>query len=81
MRTLNIIRKEDEHRILDLRTNRNLGHRSIASEMKRLYEYSISTATVHKILKKNNKQYLKLKRYYRKKQTQYHAGIFRFQKG
>ncbi len=42
------ITKEDEHRILDLRANRNLGHRSIASEMKRLFESLISTATVHK---------------------------------
>ncbi|WP_430981245.1 helix-turn-helix domain-containing protein [Sphingobacterium kitahiroshimense] len=41
------ITKEDEHRILDLRINRNLGHRSITSEMKRLYESSISTATVY----------------------------------
>lgn len=47
------ITQEDEHRILKLRTNRNLGHRSIASEMKRRFEYSISTATVHKILKLN----------------------------
>ena len=69
------ITKEDEQRILELRTNRNLGHRSIASEMKRLYGVSISTATVHKILKKNNKQYLKLKRYYRKRQTRYNRPI------
>lgn len=43
--------------------------------MKRLYGVSISTATVHKILKKNNKQYLKLKRYYRKRQTRYNRPI------
>ncbi|RKO68283.1 IS481 family transposase [Sphingobacterium puteale] len=69
------ITKEDEQRILELRTNRNLGHRSIASEMKRLYGVSILTATVHKILKKNNKQYLKLKRYYRKRQIRYNRPI------
>ncbi|OFV20936.1 hypothetical protein HMPREF3127_02310 [Sphingobacterium sp. HMSC13C05] len=46
------ITKEDEQRILELRTNRNLGHRRIVSEMKRLYGVSISTATVHKILKR-----------------------------
>jgi len=69
------ITKEDEQRILDLRGNRKLGHRSIASEMKRLYESSFSTATVHKILKKHDKQYLKLKRYYRKKQTRYNRPI------
>nr|WP_164126200.1 IS481 family transposase [Sphingobacterium sp. xlx-73] len=69
------ITKEDEYRILELRTNRNLGHRSIASEMKRLYGVSISTATVHKILKKNNKQYLKLKRYYRKRQIRYNRPV------
>lgn len=38
---------EDEQRIIELRTNRNLGHRSIASEMKSLYGVSISTATVY----------------------------------
>jgi len=43
--------------------------------MKRLYGISISTATVHKILIKNNKQYLKLKRYYRKRQTRYNRPI------
>jgi len=44
---------EDEHRVLDLRDNRKLGHRSIANEMKRLYDRSLSTATIHKILIKN----------------------------
>lgn len=43
--------------------------------MKHLYGVSISTATVHKILKKNNKQYLKLRRYYRKRQTSYNRPI------
>jgi Integrase core domain. len=43
--------------------------------MKHLYGVSISTATVHKILKKTNKQYLKLKRYYRKRQTRYNRPI------
>lgn len=45
--------------------------------MKRLYGVPISTATVDKILKKNNKQYLKLKRYYRKRQTRYNRPISR----
>lgn len=69
------ITQEDEHRILELRTNRNLGHRSIANEMKHLYRVSISTATVHKILKKNNKQYLNLKRYYRKRHIRYNRQV------
>ena len=43
--------------------------------MKRLYQSSFSTATVHKILKKHNKQYLKFKRCYRKKQTRYNRPI------
>lgn len=51
---------EDEQRILDLRDKRKLGHRSIASEMKRLYERSLSTATIHKVLSKYNRPYLKL---------------------
>jgi hypothetical protein len=66
---------EDEQRILDLRDNRKLGHRSIANEMKRLYERSLSTATIHKILIKNNKQYLKLRRNYRKRLHRYNRPI------
>jgi transposase-like protein len=56
----------DEQRIIDLRDHRKLGHRSIASEMKRLYDRSLSTATIHKVLAKHQRPYLKLKRNYRK---------------
>ncbi|HVW99522.1 MAG TPA: helix-turn-helix domain-containing protein [Candidatus Babeliaceae bacterium] len=38
------ITTEDEQRILDLRVNRKLGHRSTASGMKRLYDRSLSMA-------------------------------------
>lgn len=69
------VTKEDERRILDLRVNRKLGHRSIASEMKRLYERSFSTATIHKILEKHNKKYLKIKRNYRKRALRYNRPI------
>jgi len=43
--------------------------------MKRLHETSFSTATLHKVLKKNNRQYLKLTGYYRKRQTRYNRPI------
>jgi len=66
---------EDEQRIIDLRDNRKLGHRSIASEMKRLYESSLSTATIQKILIRNKRQYLTLKRSYRKRQHRYNRPI------
>lgn len=56
---------EDEERIIDLRDNRKFRHRSFASEMKRLYESSLSTATIQKILIRNKRRYLTLKRSYR----------------
>jgi len=43
--------------------------------MIRLYERSLSTATIHKILIKHNKQYLKLRRNYRKRQHRYNRPI------
>jgi transposase-like protein len=64
---------EDEQRIIDLRDNRKLGHRSIASEMKRLYDRSLSTATIHKVLGKHKRPYLKLN--YRKKLHRYNRPI------
>ncbi len=66
---------EDEQRIIDLRDNRKLGHRSIASEMKRLYDRSLSTATIHKVLAKHQRPYLKLKRNYRKRLHRYNRPI------
>lgn len=66
---------EDEQRVLDLRDNRKLGHRSIANEMKRLYDRTLSTATIYKLLIRNNKQYLKLRRNYRKRLHRYNRPI------
>jgi len=43
--------------------------------MKRLYDRSLSTATIHKILNKHNKPYLKLRRNYRKRQLRYSRPI------
>jgi hypothetical protein len=40
--------------ILDLRLNRKLGVRRIQSELKRNYDFSVSLATIHKYLKRNN---------------------------
>jgi len=69
------VKEVDEERILDLRVKRKLGHRSISSEMKRLYDSSFSTATIYKVLKKHNKPYLKLKRQFRKRQHRYNRPI------
>ncbi|MFY0255712.1 IS481 family transposase [Chitinophaga sp. 30R24] len=57
--------------ILSLRNDRKLGHRRIASELKRLHSIHLSLASIHKVLEKHNKQYLSLKRIYRKKITRY----------
>ena len=45
--------KQEEQLILNLRKTRNLGARRIQSELKRLYEISLSLATVHKVLQKH----------------------------
>jgi len=66
---------EDEQRIIELRDNRKLGHRSIANEMKRLYDRPLSTATIHKVLAKHKRPYLKLRRNYRKKLHRYSRPI------
>jgi len=69
------VSSEDEKRIIDLRDNRKLGHRSIVSEMIRLHECSFSTATIQKILIRNKRQYLTLKRNYRKREHRYNRPI------
>ncbi len=56
---------KEESLILELRTSRNLGARRIQSELKRLHKISLSLATIHKILKKNNVK--PIKKFRRKK--------------
>jgi len=56
--------------ISDLR-KRKLGHRRIKSELNRLHDISLSTATIHKVLERLNKQYLKHKRTFRKHTIRY----------
>lgn len=51
--------------ISDLR-QRKLGHRRIQNELKRLHDISFSTATIHEVLERLDKQYLKHKRTFRK---------------
>ena len=48
------ITKELEARILNFRQKRKLGARRIQNELKRLYQISLSLATIHKILCRNN---------------------------
>ena len=56
--------------ISDLR-KRKLRHRRIKSELNRLHDISLSTATIHKVLERLNKQYLKHKRTFRKHTIRY----------
>ncbi len=67
------INDTEEQRILGLRQGRKLGARRIQNELKRLYEISFSTATIHKVLKKHNVGLLNLKRHYRKQVKRYSA--------
>ena len=60
--------------ISDLR-KRKLGHRRIKSELNRLHDISLSTATIHKVLERLNKQYLKHKRTFRKHTIRYSRPI------
>jgi transposase InsO family protein len=59
-----------EQLISDLR-KRKLGHRRIQNELNRLHNISLSTATIHKVLERLNKQYLKHKRTFRKHVIRY----------
>jgi len=59
-----------EQLISDLR-KRKLGHRRIQNELNRLHNISLSTATIHKVLARLNKQYLKHKRTFRKHAIRY----------
>lgn len=51
--------------ILDLRSSRNLGARRLQSELVRLHEISLSMATIHKVLAKNDVK--PVKKYRRKR--------------
>lgn len=53
------ITSEYEKWILDLRRTRKLGARRIQTELKRLHELSLSLATIHKVLTRNNVQPIK----------------------
>jgi transposase InsO family protein len=65
----------NERLVLDLRKSRSLGARRLQNELKRLHDISFSTATIHKVLKKHNIGYLKLKRHYRKQIKHYSRKI------
>ncbi len=47
------VNKKHEKWILDLRTHRKMGARRIQNELKRLYGYDLSLATIHKVLIRN----------------------------
>jgi transposase InsO family protein len=64
-----------EKLILDLRLNRKFGVRRIQSELKRSHDFSVSLATIHKYLKRNNIPYLQKKRAYRKRVKRYNCKI------
>lgn len=66
---------EYENIIIDMRKTRKLGHRRICTELQRLHGISLSVATVHKILKRHNEQYLQRKREYRKKIHRYNRPV------
>ena len=53
------VTKNHEQLILDLRVNRRLGARRIQNELSRLYHFSFSLATIHKILTRNAAKPLK----------------------
>jgi transposase InsO family protein len=53
------VTRKYEKWILELRRERQLGARRIQSELKRLHELSLSLATIHKVLTRNNVQPIK----------------------
>lgn len=63
-----------EQLIADLR-KRKLGHRRIQNELRRQHEISLSTATIHKVLKRIGKPILNQKRAYRKQVIRYNRPI------
>ena len=55
------ITEELEALILDIRKKRKLGARRIQNELKRLHQISLSLATIHKVLNRNNVKPILLK--------------------
>jgi transposase InsO family protein len=66
---------QEESLILDLRNSRKLGVRRMQSELLRLHNISLSLASIHKVLKRNNIPYLQKKRYYRKQAKRYSCKV------
>jgi transposase InsO family protein len=66
---------QQEKLLLSIRNERKLGVRRVQSEIKRLYDISLSLATIHKIFKKNNIPYLQKKRHYRKQAKRYNCRL------
>lgn len=66
---------QHEEFILSLRNDRKLGVRRIQSELKRLYNLSLSLATIHKIFQKHAIPYLQKKRHYRKQAKRYNCKL------
>jgi transposase InsO family protein len=64
-----------EELILLLRKERKLGVHRIQSEIKRLHNFSLSLATIHKIFKKHAVPYLQKKRHYRKHPKRYNCNL------
>jgi transposase InsO family protein len=62
---------EQEALILAMRKDRRLGVRRIQNELRRLHDLSLSLATIHKVLGKQDSQYLQTKRHYRKQHKRY----------
>lgn len=60
---------------MKLRKERKLGVRRIQSELKRLHDFSLSLATIHKVFKKHNLPYLQKKRYFRKTGKRYSCAL------
>ena len=69
------VKIDQEDIILKLRQERKLGVRRLQSELKRHHDFSLSLATIHKVLKKKNMPYLQKKRYYRKQAKRYNCKL------
>ncbi|WP_265014684.1 helix-turn-helix domain-containing protein [Wolbachia endosymbiont (group B) of Camptogramma bilineatum] len=69
------INESDEQLILHLRQTRKLGARRIQTELRRLYDLSLSLATIHKIFKKHDVSLLHVKRHYRKQVKRYNCKV------
>jgi transposase InsO family protein len=66
---------QQESLILAMRKERQLGVRRIQNELCRLHDLSLSLATIHKVLDRNDAKYLKIKRPYRKQHKRYNCKL------